>query len=137
MHQHTPTPLLNFQNNLPRIGAWDAQEGSPRKFLSVRRPCLIRGCEPIYTWASAQANKSGYIRETFRPAYNKILCGPGKQLRRRGNWEFPSRKRSASPRWERFSHGLESGGRSPAARAGEGRRGRGRGIQVGPAGRRS
>lgn len=53
-------------------------------------------------WASAQANKSGYLRETFRPAYNKILCGPGKQLRRRGNWEFPSRKRSASPRWEHF-----------------------------------
>ncbi len=76
---------------------------SPGKFLSVGRPCLIRGCEPVPTWAGAQANKSGYIRETFRSASKKIRCGPGNQLRRRGSCEFPSRKRSASPRWGHFT----------------------------------
>lgn len=76
--------------------------GSPRKRLCVRRRHLIRGCEPVYTWARAQANKSGDIRETFGPADTKILCGPGRQLRRKGNREFPSRKCTASPRLGAF-----------------------------------
>lgn len=133
MYKHTPAPLLNFENNLPRIGAWEVQEGSPRKFLSVRRRYLIRGCEPIYMWASAQANKSGYIRETFRPTYNKILCGPGKQLGRGGNWEFPSRKCSASPSWGLFPAAWK---RVAGARWGGAAR-PGRKIQAGPAGRRT
>lgn len=91
----------------------------PRKFLSVRRQYLIRGCEPIYVWASARANKSGYIGETFRPVGNKILRGPGQQLRRKGNG-VSFKEMHCFPVVGAFLQGMEEGDRSPSAGAGEG-----------------
>lgn len=113
--------------------------GSPRKRLCVRRRHLIRGCEPVYTWARAQANKSGDIRETFGPADTKILCGPGRQLRRKGNREFPSRKCTASPRLgafhtaRRMAAGAGGRGRLQEWRApGQGRAGQSSRPRLGP-----
>lgn len=62
-------------------------------------------------WASARANKSGYIRETFRPVGNKILRGPGKQLGRKGN-RVSFKEMHCFPVVGAFLQGMEEGDRS-------------------------